>query len=200
MAATTGIRTYFGIVVPPWKENKMQPGSLTLRFVLQDYVPSVKNRKSVWTERSEAKKLIKERLGGEGVITKKAAQQTALDAIFKVSSRIVGSEKYKQFVVRNKEKLQEQMKHYAEKYGDKGLIFPISQGRILTKYYFKSHYKVDTISKEEAVLDILTAANLITDDNRYVLADATRKGASYKDEILTDIVEILITIDLPKQK
>lgn len=199
--APTRINTFFNVIIPPWKIDTLEWGKyVTLRFVIQDYFPSTKNKKSVWTERSEAKKHINTQLSGEGIISKKEAAKIAMEAVFKVNSRIVGSEAYKEFVKNNKEKLQQQMQKYSLIYSDRGLIFPLGSGKIKTKFYFKTAYRLDSISKEESTMDLLVAAGVIADDNRFVLKDAKREARSYKDEILQDIAEIFITVNLKNGK
>lgn len=197
------IRTYFGIFIPPYKEEKVSKrgDNVTLRFVLQDYFPSKKNKIIPFTERSEAKKHITKSFENlPSVISKEQAIKIATDAIYKVNSRIVGSTEYKEFVKENKDKLQLQMKYYHDIYGHKGLIFPISKGKIKIRFLFKSNYRLDTISKEESILDILVSCGVIADDNRFILNPAVREGISHKGNITEDIADIYITIPLKSKK
>jgi len=182
------IRTYFGIPVPPFNEDsiKMGSGALTLRFFVTGRLPSKKNTQTIRLIMDKAIKY----LGKANMVSLKMA----IAALYKVYVRFLGNEEYKKFVEKNKEKLLKQMLFYKDKFGEKGLVFPISRAQLTVKFYFKDLYVQDLSNKLETIQDLLVACKVVEDDNYNVLNPVYIMGKCFKDEITQNIAEICITI------
>lgn len=88
-------QTYFGISVPPFKENKLGAGSTTIRFVIAGKIPSKKNNQQAVTIRSDAKAFI---FGTNKKKKGKITIEDALHAINMVKSKMRGNDEYRDFI------------------------------------------------------------------------------------------------------
>lgn len=184
------VQTYFGVPIPPFKENKLGAGSTTIRFVIKGKIPSKKNNASSVAVRAEARKFI-EKLPG-ATISKAQAQL----AIGKVYSKMVGNKEYKAFLERYKPIIQSQMQEWSTRLRDKGLIFPIPKSSLSLRLYFDNRYLTDTVNKQQTIQDLLVTCGVIPDDNYNRLNPIHSASACYVDELAYSIAFISISFKL----
>lgn len=191
------VKKLFGIYVPPFKRTVFKSkGALSIYFVLSGPIPSKKNQKMAYTERKEGFKIIKDRLSGEGMITKLEARKIAIDAVWKVHSKIVANEHYKKFLAGQKETILRQMAFWSGRFQERGLIFPLEKASLSMQLHFKGRYVTDTINKLQTLQDLLVDCGVITDDNYKVLNPIHAESACYYEEIVKDISKITLTLNL----
>lgn len=184
--------TYFGVPIPPYKEEKYGSYSTTIRFVLNCKIPSKKNNQQAVTIRINARNWAKKQ-------EKQGKQPTWKDvhtAISMVSSKMRGNKEYHDFVKQNKPFIQEQMKFWSEKLQSKGLVFPIEKATMSIKFYFKNRYVTDTVNKQQSAQDLLVECGVIADDDYKTLNPIHSQSACFYEEIIQDIAFISITTNL----
>lgn len=184
-------QTYFGVPIPPFKEQKYGSGSTTIRFVVTGKIPSKKNNTMAVTIRKNAKDYIA-KLSKNGSISPK----DAYTAINMVHSKVRGNQEYQQWVKDWKPKLLEQMHTWVERLGDKGLIFPLPKATMSVRFYFNNNYITDTINKAQSIQDLLVDCHIIQDDNYKALNPIHYASANYKDELVESICFISISFKL----
>lgn len=185
-------QTWFGIPIPPFKEEKYGAKSTTIRFVLTDNIPSKKNNQQAVTVRQPTRNWAYE-------MEKQGKQPTWKDvhkAINMVSSKMRGNAKYHEFVKKCKPILHKQMMFWAERLHDKGLIFPLSKATMTLKLHFKNRYITDTVNKQQAIQDVLVDCGIIANDDYKSLNPINSKSACYYEEIIYDIAFISLTTNL----
>lgn len=185
-------QTWFGVPVPPFKEEKYGAGSTTIRFIIQGNVPSKKNNQQSVTIRKIARAWASKKQKG-GCVPTWGDVHTAISM---VSSKMRGNAKYNAFVSEHRQQILSQMRYWSERLGHKGLIFPIDKSTMTIKFYFKGRYITDTVNKQQSCQDLLVDCGVIADDNYFRLNPIIGKSACYFDEILKDITFISITTNL----
>jgi len=184
-------QTYFGVPIPPFKEEKFGAGSTTIRFVVTGKIPSKKNNTMAVTIRKIARAYVNQSAKG-GMISVKDAQL----AIGKTHSKVRGNVEYQEWVRTQKPILLEQMHTWVERLGGKGLIFPIHKATLSVRFYFNNNYLIDTINKLESIQDLLVSCQIIKDDNYQVLNPTKQESANYKDELVNSICFISLSFKL----
>lgn len=183
------IFTYFGTPIPPWKEEKIGSGGVTLFFVLTGKVPSKKNNQQAVSVRRFARKWAIEE-------QKKRSNPTWADvhkAIGMVSSKMRGNAEYLLFLQKIKPVLQQQSSYWASKLEHRGVVFPIKKASMTLKFYFKDKYITDTVNKQQTVQDVLKECGIIANDDYKTLNPIHSSSACYYEEIVKDISWVSIT-------
>lgn len=183
--------TYFGVAIPPYKEDKFGATSTTIRFVLNTKIVSKKNNQQAVTIRKIARDWANKQ--------SKLRQPSWADvhkAISMCSSKIRGNKDYKDFVKANKPVIQKQMNFWVEKLQDKGLVFPLQKATMTLKFYFKNKYITDTVNKQQSVQDLLVECGVIANDDYKTLNPIHSQSACFYEEIIQDIAFISLTINL----
>ena len=184
------IKTYHGVVVPPWREEKIKQGkSITLVFTLTKRVPSKKNELVAVVDRTDAFKYL-------NTLPNMINKKQAATMLFKTFARIKNSLVYEAWETGVVEVLKIQLASQQPSAAKRGVIFPVTSAMITTKYYWKGKYRRDNSNKVEGIMDALVKANIIADDSDRVVRDTTQKARDYSDEVLESIVMIYVTIPI----
>ncbi|HTQ65346.1 MAG TPA: hypothetical protein VMI12_11135, partial [Puia sp.] len=173
-------QTYFGIPIPPFKEEKLGAGSTTIRFVVTGKVPSKKNSQQAVTIRQSARNFLKSTLAQKGHITYDDAQK----AIGMCYAKMRGNAEYKSFINKVKPVIQQQMAEWSNRLRDKGLIFPISKATLSLRLYFNNRYVTDTVNKQQTIQDLLVECGVIADDDYDSLNPIHSASACYYEELI----------------
>ena len=181
-------QTYFGIPVPPFKEEKIGAGSTTIRFVITGKIPSKKNNSMAVTIRRHAREYLN-KIAKNGTVSLKEAQL----AIGKTHSKVRGNKEYQSWVKEQKPILLDQMNTWTDRLQSKGLVFPIQKATMSVRFYFNNNYTIDTINKSQSVQDLLVDCRIVQDDNYNVLNPIHYASANYKDELIYSICFISIS-------
>lgn len=184
--------TVFNVPLPPFKEEKYTSKSTTIRFVISGNVPSKKNNQQAVTVRKPARDWAK-KMQQSG---KNPTWNDVQKAISMTSSKMRGNAKYKEFVVKYKPVIQEQMLEWSNRLSNRGLIFPLSKATMTLKLYFKSRYVTDTVNKQQAIQDLLVDAGVLCNDDYKTLNPIHSASACYYEEIIEDLASISITTHL----
>lgn len=187
-------QTWYNIPVPPFKEERYSSKSTTIRFVISGSVPSKKNNQQAVTVRKVARDWVK-KMQQNG---KQPTWEDVHTAISMTSSKMRGNAKYIDFVKTYKPIIQEQMKDWTTRLGDKGLIFPLSKATMTLRLYFKNRYITDTVNKQQTIQDLLVECGVIANDDYKTLNPILSKSACYYEEIIEDIAFISLTTTLIK--
>jgi hypothetical protein len=189
-----GIRfkTYFGIPIPPFKEEKMGAGAVTIRFVLTGKIISKKNNEQAVAVRKHAKKFLFDHQQN-GMVS----LADALKAVNMVKAKIRGNAEYLKFLERQKPVLVKQMQEYARTLGPRGLIFPLDQAKLNFQLYIKDRYRRDTVNAQQTIQDLFKDAGVIVDDNDSVIRSYSGASARYYEELIHNIAFIQLTFRLP---
>ena len=184
-------QTYFGISIPPFKEQKFGSGSTSIRFIITGKIPSKKNNTMAVTIRSTAKGIVRSK-AKNGMIS----VNDALLAINSVHSKVRGNQEYQTWVKDQKPKILEQMHTWVDRLEGKGLIFPLSKATMTTRFYFNNNYHIDSINKGQSIQDLLVDCRVIEDDTYEVLTPIHYSSANYKDELVESICFITLSFKL----
>ena len=184
-------QTYFGVPIPPFKEEKLGAGSITIRFVLTGKVPSKKNNQQAVTIRKFA------RAWANAEQKKRPATWADVHkAIGMTKSKMRGNAAYNDFLKAVKPTLHAQSSFWAERLKDKGLIFPIPKATMSLRLYFKNRYVTDTVNKQQTIQDILQDCKIIANDDYKSLNPIHSASACFYDEIIYDIAFVSISFRL----
>jgi hypothetical protein len=185
------IFTYFGVPIPPFKEENYGSGATTIRFVLTGKIPSKKNNQQAVAVRKHARSWAIEQ-------SKKrpATWADVNKAIGMVFSKMRGNKDYKDFLEKVKPILHEQSSYWVKQLEHKNLIFPLSKSTLSLRLYFKDRYVTDTVNKQQTIQDLLIDAGIIANDDYKSLNPIHSASASYYEEIIYDIASIAITFKL----
>lgn len=186
------VTTYFGIPTPPWPEKKIGAGSYTIWFVIKGRVPSKKNNQQAVARRDEAIKFLNGLFATKGTITK----AEAIAAVNKVSGKMRGNDRYKRFLEEQSPELAKQRDFWLERYGPKGLIFPISGASMNIRFYFAEAHRQDSVNKQQSVQDLLKDCHIIHDDDYTVINPITAAGAYFGDELRDNLTYVSLTFRL----
>ena len=189
-------QTYFGIPIPPFKEEKLGAGSTTIRFVVTGKVPSKKNSQQSVAIRQKARTFLKEINARKGHITYDDAQK----AIGMCYSKMRANSEYAAFVNKAKPIIQEQMAVWTKRLGreGKGLVFPLSKASLSLRFYFNNRYITDTVNKQQTIQDLLVECGVIADDDYDSLNPIFSASACYVDELIYSISFISLSFRLSK--
>jgi hypothetical protein len=192
-----GIRfkTYHGVIIPPWKEEKMGAGAITIRFVLKGKVPSKKNNQQSVAVRRDARKYLKD-LQDSG---KPVTWAIAHAAVRRCYSKMRANKEYQDFLAWAKPIIHEQSASYAPLMEKHGITFPLKKATMSLQFYFSNRYVTDTVNKQQTVQDLLIDAKIIEDDDYTRLNPITGASACYADEITDNISFIQITFQPAQQ-
>lgn len=185
-------QTYFGVPIPPFKEEKIGAGSTTIRFVIKGKIPSKKNNEMAVAVRSEAKTYLQQLQAQNRPLTYKEAF-AAVDMVY---GKIVGNQKYKAFVAEIRDSIDSQKQIWIERLGQKGLSFPLYKASMTLRLYFKDKYVTDTVNKQQSIQDLLIDCGVIANDDYIRLNPIHSASACYKDELLYNIAFISLTFKL----
>ena len=186
-------QTYFGVPIPPFKEEKLGAGSTTIRFVVTGKVPSKKNSQQSVAIRQKARDYLKGLNAKKGHITYDDAQK----AIGMCYSKMRGNAEYIHFVKKTKPVIQEQMLEWSNRLKEKGLIFPLSKATLSLRFYFNNRYVTDTVNKQQTIQDLLVESGVIADDDYDSLNPIHSASACYVDELIHSISFISLSFRLP---
>lgn len=190
--------TYFGVHIPPWREQKYGKGRgagiTTIRFVISGRVVSKKNNLQAVTIRKDARKWAK----NEQKTGRKPTWDDVNYAIGLVYSKMWGNAEYKEFIEKYKPIIQEQMQEWSKRLAKNGLVFPIPACKMNLRLYFKDKYITDTVNKQQTIQDLLKECGVIPDDNYRCLNPISSASASYYQEIIDNISFISLSFKLNK--
>lgn len=182
------IKTFFGVHIPPFKEQKLGSGGVTIRFILTGKTPSKKNNQMSVAVRKFARDWAKKQ-EKDG---KSPSWATVNKAISLCKSKVRPNTDYQEWVEKMKPVLHQQCKFYIDRLGGKGLIFPLKKATLNLRFYFKDRYITDTVNKQQSIQDLLISAGIIANDDYKTLNPIYSASASFYGEILQDIVYITL--------
>ena len=185
-------QTYFGVPIPPFKEEKLGAGSTTIRFIITGKIPSKKNNQMSVAVRRYAREFAK-KLQASG---SQPTWATVNRAIGLCKSKVRPNTQYKEWVDKTKPVLIEQAAFWANRLSDKGLIFPIPKSTLSLRLYFKDRYVTDTVNKQQSIQDLLVDAGIISNDDYKTLNPIHSASACYYEEIIHDIAFISLSFRL----
>lgn len=188
-------QTYFGVPIPPWKEELLGAGAATIRFVILGSIPSKKNNQQAVTVKRYARAWIRKRAAESG----KVDLNDALYAIDLCQSKMRGNAKYTEFLQKQKPEILKQAAEWSERLGPKGLIFPLKKATMSLRLYFSKRYVTDTVNKQQSIQDLLVDCGILANDDYRTLNPITSASACYVDEIVHDIAFISISFKLDKE-
>lgn len=184
-------QTYFGIPIPPFKEEKLGAGSTTIRFVLTGNIISKKNNEQAIAVRKPSRDFLKSH-AQNGMVT----LADAIKAVNMVYAKIRGNAEYLKFLAKMKPILQDQMLVWSERLRDKGLLFPLPKSAVSIRLYIKDRYTRDTVNAQQTIQDLLKDAGVIIDDNDSVLNPIYAASARYYEELIHNIAFISLSFKL----
>lgn len=185
-------QTYFGVPIPPFKEEKIGAGSTTIRFVITGRVPSKKNNQMSVAVRMPARKWA-EKLKQSGA---PPTWDTVQKAISKCKSKVRPNTQYKEWVEKTIPTLHQQSSWWINQLQEKGLVFPLQKATMSIRFYFKSRYITDTVNKQQAIQDLLIEAGIISNDDYNTINPIHAASACFYEEIIHDIVFISLSFRL----
>lgn len=184
-------QTWFGVPIPPFKEEKYTASSTTIRFVLTGKIPSKKNNQQAVAIRKYARTWAIEQAK-----TRPATWADVHKAISMVKGKMRGNAEYLEFLKKIEPVFISQMAEWSKRLSGKGLIFPIHKATMTLKLYFKNRYVTDTVNKQQTIQDALVHCGVISNDDYQSLNPINSKSACYYEEIIHDISFISLTINL----
>jgi len=185
-------QTYFGIPIPPFKDDKLAPGSVTIRFILTGKIPSKKNNQMSVAVRKIARDWAKKQ-EKSGI---KPTWATVNGAISRCKSKVRPNQEYKEWVEKMKPILHEQSSIWIDRLQSKGLIFPLKKATLSLRLYFKDRYITDTVNKQQSIQDLLVASGIIANDDYKTLNPIHSASATFYEEIIYDIAFISLSFRL----
>ena len=189
-------KTYFGVPIPGFKEEKLGAGAVTIRFVITGKVPSKKNNQQAITVRKKARQHLKDLQASGKPLTWAEAHKVVKMCYAKMRANT----EYQAFLKKVKPVLQEQSAYYAERLRDRGLVFPIPKASMSLQFYFNNRYVTDTVNKQQTVQDLLIDAGIIVDDDYSRLNPIHSASACYVDELIHNIAFIQLTFRLDEPR
>ena len=185
-------QTYFGVPVPPFKEEKLGAGSTTIRFVLTGKIPSKKNNQmSVAVRRYARDWANKKQKNGEQPTWKEVHK-----AISMCKSKVRANQQYKDWLEKTLPIIHKQSAFWIQQLSHKGLIFPIPKATLSLRLYFKDRYVTDTVNKQQSIQDLLVDSRIIENDDYQSLNPIHSASACYFEELIHDIAFISISFRL----
>ena len=181
------IKTYYGIPVPPWRDEPMGK-TMTFVFVLKGQIPSKKNQLVGVVDRADAFEF----LNSLTTYTKK----DCITMLFKTYARIKNSKEYEKWEAETVEILKEQLRVNQPAAEKNGIIFPISKASVKTRFYWKGKYRRDNSNKCEGLHDALVKAQVILDDSDKVMPKTGQSAKDYTDEVTESLAVIYVTTSI----
>jgi hypothetical protein len=186
-------QTYFGVPVPPFKEDLMGAGTSTIRFIITKNIISKKNNQQAIAVRKDAVSFLYELQKKNGRIT----LDDALKAVKMVRGKMRGNAQYQEFLKRMKPVMQKQMDvwttRFREKYGDDFIMFPLPKASLNIRLYIKDRYRRDTVNAQQTIQDLLVDAKVIDDDDDSHLNPVYGASARYYEELVHNIAFISLS-------
>lgn len=179
------------IPIPPFKEQKVGNGSVSIKFVIKGDIPSKKNNSQSVTLRTPARSYLNKVAKG-GFISLQDAQK----AISMTTSKVIPNLKYKEWLESQKPIIVEQMQEWVKRLEKKGLTFPIERCKMYTKFYFANNYRTDLSNKQFTIEDLLVDCKAIQDDCYFNIPQIEVVGANYKEEIIESLCVVILTFRL----
>lgn len=190
--AAKRFQTYFGIPIPPFKDEKLGAGSITIRFVLTGNIISKKNNEQAIAVRQPARKFLYGQKEKNGIIT----MDDALKAINMVRGKIRGNAQYKKFLDKMRPVITSQMQEWAKRLSYKGLIFPLPKSALNIRLYIKDRYRRDTVNAHQTIQDMLKDCHVIEDDDDSHINPYFAASARYYEELVHNIAFISLSFRL----
>jgi hypothetical protein len=188
-------QTYFGVPVPPWKEELLGAGAATIRFVVLGSIPSKKNNQMAVTVKKNARAWIRRQSKDGKIVT----LNDALYAIDLCHSKMRGNAKYAAFLEEQKPLILQQAAGWSERLSHKGLVFPIQRATMNLRLYFSKRYVTDTVNKQQSIQDLLVDCGILANDDYRTLNPISSASACYVDEIVNDIAFISLSFKLKEE-
>jgi hypothetical protein len=190
---TKQIKKWFGVYIPPFKEEKYGSNIIPIRFVLTGKIPSKKNNQMSVAVRRFAREFAKkqEKTG------KQPTWATVNRAISLCTSKVRPNSEYIEWVERMKPVLHEQSSFWAEKLEKYGIVFPLTKATMSLRLYFKGRHITDTVNKQQSIQDLLVAAGIIANDDYKTLNPIHSASACYYEEVIYDIAFISLSFKRP---
>ena len=188
--------SFFGVTLPPTKEELIGSGAATITFVLQGRVISKKNNQMAIVRKKEARAYIDScRKRGE-----KPTYKMIDDALNVAKAQFIGNKLYTECKKTFLPVLAQQKAIWEQRLAEKGLKFPLKRASLTLRFYFKDRYITDTVNKQQTVQDLLVEAGIIANDDYKTINPITAESGCYKDWITKDIALIRFSCQLPKPK
>lgn len=190
--AAKRFQTYFGIPIPPFKEEKLGAGSVTIRFVITGKIPSKKNSQQAVTKRQNARRFIDGIFKKNGKITLKEAHA----AISMCTAKMRANAEYAEFIKTAKPVIHSQTQEWVKRLGKKGLVFPLDKATLNLRFFFNNRYITDTVNKQQTIQDLLVESKVIVDDDYDSLNPVCAASACYVDELTYSIAFMSLSFRL----
>jgi hypothetical protein len=181
-------QTYFGVPIPPFKEEKLGAGSVTIRFILTGKIPSKKNNQMSVAVRKHARNWLKKQVF--------VGRAEADKAVSMCKSKVRPNEEYQKWVEKMKPVLHQQSAWWSKKLEHRGLVFPLKKATMSIRFYFQHRYVSDTVNKQQSCQDLLVEAGIIANDDYKTLNPIHSASASFYEEIIHDIAFISLSFRL----
>lgn len=185
------IFTYFGVPIPPFKEEKLGSSATTIRFVLTGKIPSKKNNQQAVAVRKNARAW-----ANEQAKLRPATWADVHRAIGMVYGKMRGNKDYYDFLDKVRPILHEQSAYWVKQLEHKGLTFPLKKSTLSLRLYFKDRYVTDTVNKQQTIQDVLQDCSIIQNDDYRSLNPIHSASANYYEEIVKDIAAITLTFKI----
>ncbi len=185
-------QTYFGVSVPPFKEQKLGAGSVTIRFIITGKIPSKKNNQMSVAVRKHARAFAKK----QQQLNIPPTWAMVNKAISMCKSKVRANTEYIEWVEKTKPVLHAQSAWWVKQLSDRGLIFPLAKSTMSLRLYFKDRYVTDTVNKQQSIQDLLIASGIIGNDDYKSLNPIHSASACYFEELTHDIAFISLSFRL----
>lgn len=185
-------QTYFGVPIPPFKEEKLGAGSVTIRFVITGKIPSKKNNQMSVAVRKYARDWAKK----QQATGRPASWADVNKAISSCKSKVRPNKEYKEWVDKTIPMIHKQSAFWVNQLQAKGLAFPLKKATLSLRLYFKDRYVTDTVNKQQSIQDLLVDARIIENDDYKSLNPIHSASACYYEELIHDIAFISLSFRL----
>ena len=184
-------QTYFGVPIPPFKEEKIGAGSTTIRFVLTGNVISKKNNNQAIALRKFPHDWAysQEKL-------RPATWADVHKAINMVKGKMIGNTQYKEYLAKMKPIVVAQMQEWSSRLQDKGLFFPLQKSTVSIRLYIKDRYRRDTMNASQTILDLFVDSGVIFDDDDLHINPVHAASARYFEELIHNIAFVSLSFRL----
>ncbi len=185
-------QTYFGVAVPPFKEEKLGAGSITIRFVVSGKIPSKKNNQTSVAVRKYAREWANKKQKSGQLPSWKDIHK----AISMCKSKVRANQEYKAWVEKVTPIIHKQSAFWINQLSHKGLTFPLTKATLSLRLYFKDRYVTDTVNKQQSIQDLLVDSKIIANDDYKSLNPIHSASACYFEELTHDIAFISLSFRL----
>lgn len=187
------LRTRFGVVIPPWRKPSTAQ-YLNLEFVLTGKIPSKKNRQRATFNYTWVINQVKYFFQARQEVGKKDALKFIVSLIRNIKPYIFKPTEIAKWEEEAIQVLCAQAAEWAETYKRYDLSFPLSRCSVSIRHYWADEYQRDNTNRAETIHDVLVMAGIIVDDNYKCLHKNSSEADCFKDEILSHITTINITL------